>query len=133
MASLSLGHNASAAVAASGPAAATAAIIAKGNQGPLSTDASAAGQLNAVPLTVARPVMFPQHNLLVVWGRQAALLLPLMLGLLEETERLRVPLLHGVLDSDVAPLRHAVVTLSDPGIHLYSATLYAYADMSGLT
>lgn len=123
MASLSLGHNASAASTIAGPTAATAAAAGALGHQPQAEDG----------YTVARPVMFPHHNLLVVWSRRAVLLIPQMLGLLSETERVRVPLFTSLTEIGTAPIRHAVLTLSDPGIHLYSATLFAHAEMSGLT
>jgi hypothetical protein len=61
------------------------------------------------------------------------LALPLAVGLIGETQTIKVPLLYDVLSTEERPLEWARVELSDPRLEVYSARLVAFARMRGLS
>ncbi|KAG0789473.1 hypothetical protein G6F22_006697 [Rhizopus arrhizus] len=64
--------------------------------------------------------------------RVLAKVVPLIIGWTDESQGINVPLMKGFIERKNQPVTHARITLSQPQLQLYKATLNIVADFHGL-
>ncbi|KAG1382123.1 hypothetical protein G6F61_002553 [Rhizopus arrhizus] len=64
--------------------------------------------------------------------RVLAKVVPLIIGWTDESQGINVPLMKGFIERKNQPMTHARITLSQPQLQLYKATLNIVADFHGL-
>lgn len=88
---------------------------------------------NGVSVSIARAVVLRHRSWLLYCIRTTTLALPLLLGLVGESQSMVVPLFRHVVDNATTPYKWAAVSLSEPEVQLYSADLNFHVHFTGAT
>ena len=83
--------------------------------------------------SLARPIALRYRSRVLVWARTALFVVPLVLGIMEETQTMSVRLFDGLVDNSSQPYTWASVAITSPRFQVYGARLKVHADMDGLS
>eukprot|EP00038_Savillea_parva_P010824 m.193077 g.193077 ORF g.193077 m.193077 type:complete len:459 (+) comp18825_c0_seq1:244-1620(+) len=84
-----------------------------------------------IAITSSRAAVLRHRSWLLYCIRTVTLGLPLLLGLLEESQTIEVPLFHNTYDNTTTPYAWAAVRLSEPRVHIYSSHLTFHVHFTG--
>lgn len=80
----------------------------------------------------ARPGILRYESTMVRSAKSLLWAAPYVIGLADEEQTLRIPIMEGVHDSYDEPVHHAIVTLSSDRVWTYGASLHLIARLTGL-
>jgi hypothetical protein len=80
----------------------------------------------------ARPLILRQYSWLIQSGQTILWFLPLLFGVMEQTQSVSVVCIDGFVEAYQTPLAGAEIILSHPRVQIYTATLSVVAQLEGI-